>query len=70
MSTIYTKSDNGAALESTVLGVPMSAKTESTVLYVSPSFTAQNISITADRLETANRVKGITLIDKIANKEF
>lgn len=70
MSTMYTKGDGGAALESNVLGVPMSAKTESTVLYVSPSFTAQNITISADRLETANRVKGIKLIDKVSNKEF
>lgn len=70
MSTMYTKNDSGIALESNVLGVPMSAKTESTVLYVSPSFTAQNITITADRLETADRVKGIKLIDKVSNKEF
>lgn len=70
MSTMYTKGESGTALESNVLGVPMSAKTESTVLYVSPSFTAQNITISADRLETANRVKGIKLIDKVSNKEF
>lgn len=70
MSTVYTKSDQGIALESNILGVPQSAATESVVLYVSPSLTAQNINITASRLATAERVQGITLIDKVKNKEF
>lgn len=70
MSTIYTKSDGGVALESNVLGVPQSAETESVVLYLTPSYIDQNINITAGRLETAERVKGIKLIDKVANKEF
>lgn len=70
MSTVYTKSDAGVALESNILGVPQSATSETVTLYVTPSLTAQNISITAGRLETANRVKGIMLKDKLTNKEF
>ena len=70
MSTMYTKSDAGVALESNILGVPQSATSETVTLYVTPSLTAQNISITAGRLETANRVKGIMLKDKLTNKEF
>lgn len=70
MSTLYTKSDAGVALESNILGVPQSATSETVTLYVTPSLTAQNISITAGRLETANRVKGIMLKDKVTNKEF
>lgn len=70
MSTLYTKSDAGVALESNILGVPQSATSETVTLYVTPSLTAQNISITAGRLETANRVKGIMLKDKLTNKEF
>lgn len=70
MSTMYTKSDAGVALESNILGVPQSATSETVTLYVTPSLTAQNISITAGRLETANRVKGIMLKDKVTNKEF
>lgn len=70
MSTVYTKSDAGVALESNILGVPQSATSETVTLYVTPSLTAQNISITAGRLETANRVKGIMLKDKVTNKEF
>lgn len=70
MSTVYTKSDGGIALESNILGVPQSAQSETVTLYVTPSLTAQNISITAGRLETAYRVKGIMLKDKVTNKEF
>lgn len=70
LSTIYTKSDAGVALESNILGVPQTATSESVVLYVTPSLTAQNISITASRLETAERVQGIFLKDKVSNKEF
>lgn len=70
MSTLYTKSEAGVALESNILGVPQSATSETVTLYVTPSLTAQNISITAGRLETANRVKGIMLKDKLTNKEF
>ncbi len=70
MSTVYTKSDAGIALESNILGVPQSAQSETVTLYVTPSLTAQNISITAGRLETAYRVKGIMLKDKVTNKEF
>ncbi|QIK54821.1 T9SS type A sorting domain-containing protein [Dysgonomonas sp. HDW5B] len=70
MSTVYTKSDAGIALESNILGVPQSAQSETVTLYVTPSLTAQNISITAGRLETAYRVKGIMLKDKVKNNEF
>lgn len=70
MSTIYTKDEQGIALESNILGVPQSAQTESVVLYLTPSLTGQNISINASRLSTADRVLGITLIDKVLNKEF
>lgn len=70
MSTVYTKSDSGVALESNILGVPQTAETESVVLYVTPSLTTQNISITAGRLATADRVQGIFLKDKVSNKEF
>ncbi|PXV58418.1 putative secreted protein (Por secretion system target) [Dysgonomonas alginatilytica] len=70
MSTMYTRDDQGAALESNVLGVPKSAETESVVLYVTPSSIAQNITLQASRLASADRVLGITLIDKVKNKEF
>lgn len=70
MSTMYTKGDEGEALESNILGVPGSATTESVVLYVTPSVIPQNITLQASRLASAVRVQGITLIDKVANKEF
>lgn len=70
MSTVYTKNDSGIAMESNILGVPQSAESETITLYVTPSLTAQNINITAGRLETAYRVKGIMLKDKVTNKEF
>ncbi|MBD8346762.1 T9SS type A sorting domain-containing protein [Dysgonomonas sp. HGC4] len=70
MSTMYTRSEQGDALESNILGVPQSAQTESVVLYVTPSAIPQNVTLKASRLGSAERVQGITLIDKVANKEF
>lgn len=70
MSTMYTRSEQGDALESNTIGVPQSAQTESVVLYVTPSTIPQNITLNASRLGSAERVQGITLIDKVANKEF
>lgn len=70
MSTMYTRSEQGDALESNILGVPQSAQTESVVLYVTPSTIPQNVTLKASRLGSAERVQGITLIDKVANKEF
>lgn len=70
LSTIYTKSDSGRALESNVLGVPMNTESETVTLFVTPSLIAQNISISTGRLETADRVQGIMLKDKVTNKEF
>lgn len=70
MSTMYTRSEQGDALESNIIGVPQSAQTESVVLYVTPSAIPQNVTLKASRLGSAERVQGITLIDKVANKEF
>lgn len=70
MSTLYTRDDEGNALESNVLGVPESSTTESVVLYLTPSSIDQDITLTAGRLTSKERVASIILIDKVANKEF
>jgi len=69
-SMIYTKDAEGSAIESLFLPTSESASEVSTPLYLSPSLTAQKVTIAAKRLETMDRVSEIWLNDNLKNKKF
>ncbi|MDU1904830.1 MAG: T9SS type A sorting domain-containing protein [Dysgonomonas sp.] len=68
-SMIYTKDAEGNAIESLFLPTADGATEVSTILYLSPSLTAQKIGVTAKRLETMDRATEIWLTDKLNNKK-
>jgi len=70
-SALYTRNpENGNDTESLILTRPEKAESVTTTLYLSPSQTAQDISIKTMRLQSMDEVKEIWLIDHLKNKEF
>lgn len=69
-SILYTMDSDNSTLESNFVPVSPGTLTKLVPLYLAPSQTAQDISLTAMRVNTMSRVEKILLIDNKINKEF